>query len=95
VTPNQTQIQNSASLGDASAIALSDQAGLRYTADQWNFIRNSADPSQPMTSVDLFPAGNRSYLMLASEYIGARQHAGLSGLHGFYPQMAGMGGWRN
>lgn len=91
VTPSQTQIQNSASLGDASAIALSDQAGLRYTADQWNFIRHSADPSQPLTETDLFPVGNRGYMMSASEYINARHSANLSGLHGAYHMMRGMG----
>ncbi len=87
------QIQNAASLGDATSIALADQNQIRYNADQWNYIRVSAGGSS--TSVDLFPAGNRGYLMLASEYIAARRSAGLSGLHGSYAAMRGMGGWTN
>lgn len=97
VAPTQdtlTAIQNAASLGDPTSIALSDQDGIRYTADQWNYIRVSAGGDA--TNVDLFPTGNRGYLMLASEYIRARQQANLSGLHGLYGMATlGRSRWTN
>ena len=47
------------------------------TADQWNYYRNASHPSDPPQSTDLFPVGNRGYLMTAAEYHQRRAAAGL------------------
>lgn len=76
------ELAKKAANGDAAAIAELESRGMRYNADQWSWYRASGGGG--VTTVDLFPDGDRGYLMSASEYLERRQAAGLSGL----------GGWR-
>lgn len=55
-------------------------SGVKLTSDQWNYYRAMGGGSVP--NVDLFPEGNRGYLMTLQEYLQARLSRGLTGLGG-------------
>lgn len=61
-------------------------AAVRLTSDQWNYYRGQGGGDVP--NVDLFPEGNRGYLMSIDEYLEARRSHGLSGLGRLFGQSA-------
>lgn len=67
-----------AASGNASAIQESIRRGLKQNADQWNWHHNKA--TGQTTTTDLFPDGDRGFLMDANEYRQRRQSAGLGGI---------------
>lgn len=68
------QIAIKAAKGDQTAIAKSIALGMKFSADVWNFYNGGT------TTVDLFPEGDRGFLMNAEEYWQRRRAAGLSGI---------------
>lgn len=64
--------------GDAEAVKLTDAAGIKFNADEWNWYRE-AETGQ-VTEADLFPPENRAAKMTASEYLQRRVTAGLGAI---------------
>lgn len=64
--------------GDAEAVKLADAAKVMFNSDEWNWYREQE--TGQATTTDLFPADNRGYKMLASEYVQRRVTAGLGEL---------------
>lgn len=80
-TTDRDAIARLAAAGNASAVAQAEQLGIRYNADQWNWLRAAGGGGQ--TTTDLFPPEDRGYQMGAMEYLSRRQAAGLSGVGGW------------
>ncbi len=77
-TPSSAErevITRRAAAGDAASIQKAVALGIKFNADQWNWYRQQK--TRVETTVDLFPQGNRSALLNASEYIARRRSAGL------------------
>lgn len=72
---NLALIKAAASGSEADALK-ADAAGIALGPDAWNFYRAEATGS-PVTTVDLFEAGQRSVPITATEYLRRRAAAGL------------------
>jgi hypothetical protein len=82
VSTDREAVARLAATGNPSAVQQAESLGIKYNSDQWNWMRAAGGGGQ--TTTDLFPPGDRGYVMTVGEYLGRRQAAGLSGI----------GGWR-
>lgn len=55
---------------------------VKMNSDQWNWFRDKGGMSIP--TVQMFPTGNRNYIMSAAEYHQIMNSGGLSGFNGWY-----------
>lgn len=78
---NTDAMLRSAAGGDRSRAAILNGLGVQLTADVWNDYRRQS--GKPQITADLFPDGNRGFVMTASEYLDRVQNAGL----GAYPNV--------
>lgn len=69
VQPNEGMLVFAA-LGEPSAVSVVRAAGTKLTSDQWNYYRSRGGGDVP--TIDLFPEGNRGYLMDIDYYLAAR-----------------------
>jgi hypothetical protein len=82
------QVIIAAANGDSGSIQVVRMTNVRFNSDQWNYYRTLGGGDVPV--VDLFPPGNREYLMSIDEYLAARAREGLSGLGAGWQQLAHM-----